>query len=267
MSAGPAQNPVNTKYSLRRMRNAISRRFLETVGGSSSHFENQVYIASRKSQLDVLFASVSPVSLQGKTVLEVGCGHGHLGAELEKLGARVISTDARAENVRQTIRKFPGREAYVCDACSPDMAKFGPVDIVFAIGLLYHLPCPAEFLASCSKIADTLLLESAVMDVLEPEIWFRKETRFWAFYDQSVHSGGCRPSPAWVERELRSNGYNHVIDLCSDESKWEGMNAPAYTWRVSGTGTGRRFGDPGNRRMWAAAKTAIRRQGDKIILS
>ena len=104
------------------------------------------------------------------------------------------------------------------------------------------------------------------MDVLEPEIWFRKETRLWAFYDQSVHQGGCRPSPPWVERELHSLGYNHVVDLCSDEKKWENISAPAFTWPLTGSGTGRRFGDAGYRRMWVATKSEIRREGDKIIL-
>ena len=264
---GTTGNLSNKKYNLRRIRKAIARRFLERIKGPGAAFENAVQVASRRSQLSVLFANVTPGSFQGKTVLEVGCGHGHLGAELEKLGARVISTDARPENVRQAKRKFPGREAFVLDVCSSDdMANQEPVDITLAFGLLCHLPCPSQFLSPCSKLSDRLLLESAAMYVLEPEIWFRKETRFLAFYDQTVHGGGCRPSPAWVNRELASLGYHDIADLCSDESKWEEIAAPTYSWKLAGSGIGKRFGDAGYRRMWAATKGEFTREGNKIIL-
>jgi SAM-dependent methyltransferase len=249
--------------NLRRLPKSGLRRFKELVKGPGGNFENFVHVESRRSQLSVLFAGVSPESFQGKSILEVGCGHGHLGAELERRGAKVISLDGRRENIRQLQKKFPGRPAYVCDVCSPELEKFGPVDIVFAFGLLYHLPDPAKFLAACSRMADTLLLESVVVDVLEPELVWIKEG---LFYDQSIHGKGCRPSPSWVERELRSNGYSQVIDLCSVEENWKEMTAPAYTWRITGSGAGRRFGDPGYRRAWFASKKERPLAGGKIVL-
>lgn len=239
------------------------RRFKELVKGPGSQFENSVHLESRRSQLSVLFARVSPASFQGKSVLEIGCGHGHLGAELEKLGARVISVDGRRESIQQVQKKFPGRQAYVCDACSPEMERFGPVDIVFAFGLLYHLPEPAKFLASCSRIADVLLLETVVIDVLEPELVWIKEG---LFYDQSIHGKGCRPSPSWVERELRANGYSQIVDLCAEEERWQEMVAPAYTWRIAGSGSGKRYGEPGYRRMWLASKGERPLVNGKIVL-
>ena len=97
----------NTKYSPTRIVSSISRRLVEVVKGPSAHFETRVYIESRAHQLGVLFGGVSPESFRGKMVLEVGCGHGHLGAELEKLGAQVTSTDARPGNIQQLRKKFP----------------------------------------------------------------------------------------------------------------------------------------------------------------
>ena len=258
-----AVKPENEKYNLRRLRNSIRRRLKEIVEGSSAHFENYTYISSRERQLSLLFAGVSADSFAGKSVLELGCGHGHLGAELEKLGAVVTSVDGRPGNIRQVQKKFPGRPAFVCDACSPDLERFGHFDLAFAIGLLYHLPEPAVFLAACSRISDTLLLESVVIDVLEPEIVWTKEGRF---YDQSIHRRGCRPSPSWVERELRSNGYEYIVDLCSSEENWSEIYAPAHTWRITGSGAGKRSGDEGLRRMWLASKAEKPIAGKKILL-
>lgn len=253
----------NERYSPKRIRRSVVRRFKELVGGSISHFENEVYIESRRSQLAALFARVSPRSFEGKSVLEVGCGHGHLGAELEKLGAIVVSLDGRRGNIRQLHKKFPNRDAHVCDACSPDLEQYGPVDIVFAFGLLYHLPKPVEFLRACSKLADTLLLETVVTDVTEPEIVWMKDG---GFYDQSIHRRGCRPSPSWVEEQLRSNGYRYIVDLCLPHKNTEGVKAPPYYWPITGSGFGRRFGDPGFRRIWAAAKTEKQLVDGSILL-
>ena len=78
---GASRRRSNSKYSLRRIRISIARRFWEAIKGSRGHFENQVYMESRRSQLAILFAGVSPESFKGKSVLEAGSGHGHLGAE------------------------------------------------------------------------------------------------------------------------------------------------------------------------------------------
>jgi len=253
----------NQKYSPNRIRRSIGRRFKELVKGPSWNFENETYMKSRRSQLAVLFAGVSPQSFEGKSVLEVGCGHGHLGAELEKLGATVVSLDGREGNIRQLRKKFPNRDAYVCDACSPELEQYGPVDIVFAFGLLYHLPKPVEFLRACSKLADVLLIETAVVDATEPEIVWFKEGRF---YDQSINQRGCRPSPSWVEEQLRSNGYHYIVDLCVRGENWEGVEGLPFDWPIVGTGFGGRLGDPGFRRMWAAAKTDRQLVGGRILL-
>jgi len=253
----------NQKYNPVRFQRSIRRRLKELVKGSSWHFENEVYIESRRSQLAVLLAGVDPNSFEGKRVLELGCGHGHLGAELEKLGATVISLDGREENIRQLRRKFPNREAYVCDVCSPELEQYGPADIVFAFGLLYHLPEPVEFLQACSKLADILLLETPVVDAIEPEIVWMRDGRF---YDQSIHQRGCRPSPSWIEEQLSSIGYHYVVDLCLPHENLQGVVAPGYLWPIRGTGRGRLFGDPGGRRIWAAAKTEKQLVDGKITL-
>ena len=253
----------NQKYNPTRIRRSVSRRFKELVKAPSWHFENEVYIESRRTQLAVLFSGIIPQSFEGKSVLEIGCGHGHLGAELEKLGATVVSVDGREGNIHQLRKKFPNREAHVCDACSPELEQYGPVDIVFAFGLLYHLPKPVEFLRACSKLADILLLETAVVDAKEPEIVWMKDGKF---YDQSIHQRGCRPSPSWVEEQLSSNGYQHIVDLCVPGKNSEGVKAPAYLWPIEGTGAGRRFGDPGVRRIWAAAKTEKQLVDGRILL-
>ena len=82
----------------------------------------------------------------------------------------------------------------VCDACSPELEALATDDVVFAFGLPYHLHCPSEFLAACSRIASTSLLETVVTNVAEPEVVWRQEAGMLAFYDQTFHGGGCKSS-------------------------------------------------------------------------
>ena len=233
-------------------RQSFVRRLKERFKGHGWDFESEAHVASREDRLAVLFSAVKPEAFAGKTVLEVGGGHGHLGAELERLGATVTSLDGRAENIRQLKKKFPNMSGYVCDVGSPELEKYAPVDIILAFGILYHLPRPDEFLERCARMSDILLLEGAVSDLAQQQVVWVKER---GFYDQSIDGIGCRPSPTWVEEQLRSAGYNQVIDLSPAGGNRDGVGrSGVFYWEPTGSGTGTRYGDLGLRKMWVATK-------------
>lgn len=232
---------------------AALRRAEHFRRGRSWMFEEEGYTASRGNRLAALFAAVDPKSLRGKTVLEVGCGHGHLGAELEKHGAAVISLDGRPEHIAELKKKYPGRRAHVCDVSSLELERFGPVDVLFAFGILYHLHSPEEFLAACSRLADTLLLETVVVDLTTPEVMWVEES---GYYDQSVDGRGCRPSPSWIESHLSSQGYDFVADISSRRANWTSDIACAiYDWDCSDSGRYKLEDGSMLRKMWVATKT------------
>ena len=244
-------------------RHSAARRLKERFKGSGWNFESEPHVESRVDRLTVLFNGMEAESFAGRSVLEVGCGHGHLGAALEDLGAKVTSIDGREDNIRQVRKKFPNRPAFTCDVGSADLEKYGPVDIVFAFGILYHLPRPAEFLARCSAMSDVLLMEGAVSDILEPEIVWVKER---GFYDQAIDGMGCRPSPSWVEENLRLAGYNQVIDLSpAGAPQKETSRSGVFYWPSTGSGIGREYGDKGLRKMWLATKGNVSFSDGRLI--
>lgn len=243
------------RHRARIIRHSAVRRLKERLKGSGWNFENEPHVNSRSDRLTVLFNGIEDDSFAGKSVLEVGCGHGHLGAELERLGATVTSIDGRKDNIHQLQKKFPGRAAFTCDVGSDDFAKYGPVDIVFAFGILYHLPRPSEFLARCASMSDVLLLEGAVSDILEPEIVWVKER---GFYDQAIDGTGCRPSPSWVEENLRLSGYDQIVDLSPAGAPQKKISkSGVFYWPSTGSGIGREYGDKGLRKMWLATKNGV----------
>lgn len=175
------------------------------------------------------------IDLEGKTVLEVGCGIGELTSFFEERSCRILSTDAREQNIREGLSRRPDRRMEVADLMVPGAhGKFGTFDIVFCYGTLYHLPDPAlalaELAAACSGI---LLLETCVSPqddfginpVAEPAVQI----------DQSVQGQGCRPGRLWVFRQLQKH-FRHVqISLSQPDHPQFPMNWPT----ASGVGNAR----------------------------
>jgi hypothetical protein len=141
-------------------------------------------------------------------VLEVGAGIGdHTGFFLDR-SCRVVSTEAREDNLAILRKRHPHIEVSMLDVEDVDPAEKRVFDIVYCYGLLYHLSRPSEAIAyMAQRSGDLLLLETcvsygdheAINPVLEP-----------AFNPtQSVTGTGCRPTRPWVYRELRKH-FDHV---------------------------------------------------------
>jgi trans-aconitate methyltransferase len=71
----------------------------------------------------------------GERIVDLGCGTGHLTAQIAQRGAAVIGIDASAEMVRQARENYPDLEFRVADATtfSPD----APVDALFSNATLH----------------------------------------------------------------------------------------------------------------------------------
>jgi 2-polyprenyl-3-methyl-5-hydroxy-6-metoxy-1,4-benzoquinol methylase len=74
----------------------------------------------------------------GKTVLELACGLGLVGQELQKYGAKVTFTEGRSEYLNEIIQHANGSEVYQIDQDEPwDFGR--KFDLVLHWGVLYHL--------------------------------------------------------------------------------------------------------------------------------
>ena len=96
-------------------------------------------------------------TLEGKNVLDVGCGGGILAQALGELGAEVIGIDAsektigvaksHSELIKSDVKFFQQTiEEFV--SSNPE-AKF---DVITCLEMLEHVPSPGDIINSCSKI-------------------------------------------------------------------------------------------------------------------
>src|SRR5262249_10273894 len=108
-----------------------------------------------------------PEDLRGKSLLDIGCWDGFYSFEAERRGARVTSMDCwRPENF------FRAREALNSQAEFHELSvyevtkeRLGSFDIVFFLGVLYHLRHPLLALEQvCEVTRDFAVIESHMID-------------------------------------------------------------------------------------------------------
>jgi tRNA (mo5U34)-methyltransferase len=108
-----------------------------------------------------------PEDLSGKRVLDIGCWDGFYSFESEKRGAEVVAVDCwTPENffkAKQALNsKIPFHELSVHEV-TPE--KLGTFDIIFFLGVLYHLKHPLLALEQiCEITREYLVLETHVAD-------------------------------------------------------------------------------------------------------
>src|SRR5579871_654286 len=78
----------------------------------------------------------------GETILDLGCGTGHLTARLAALGARVIGIDAAPSMIAQARQSYPDLDFRIADAT--DFALSQPVDAVFSNAALHWIPARSQ---------------------------------------------------------------------------------------------------------------------------
>jgi len=96
------------------------------------------------------------VSLQGKRVLDIGCGGGILAESMAARGARVTAIDMAAAPlaVAQLHVRESGLEVEYLKVTAEDHAAARPAtyDAVTCLEMLEHVPDPAQVVAACSHL-------------------------------------------------------------------------------------------------------------------
>jgi len=147
-------------------------------------------------------------NLNDKTLLELGCGHGHNGNEFYNLGCKVTSTDARCEHIQEGKIKYPYINFEIFDGDKEKINK--KYDIILHWGLLYHLNEIENHLANVCKNCDIILLETEVSDS-DDENFYIVVNESKDGYDKAYNLSSLRPSPKYVEKVLSNNGFKYFM--------------------------------------------------------
>ncbi len=108
-----------------------------------------------------------PENLSGKRVLDIGCWDGYYSFEAERRGAQVQAIDCwtpdnffKAKQARNSRVEF--KELSVHEITREELGAF---DVIFFLGVLYHLKHPLLALEQICEVArDVLIVETHVMD-------------------------------------------------------------------------------------------------------
>lgn len=117
------------------------------------------YSAERDDRLDYFFR----VNPKPGRVLELGCLEGGHSLVLARRASHVVAVDARADNIERArfVQGFfgtPNISFVQADLEAFPLASLGEFDVVFNVGLLYHLPEPWRLLEQLALLAEHLFL-------------------------------------------------------------------------------------------------------------
>ena len=143
-----------------------------------------------------------------KRILELGGGHGDIGAFFAEIGAgEVLSVDGRRNNVNfanlkhRHIDNFKSIEIDL----EKDFTHLGKFDIILNMGFIEVINNITNVLDCCVKLSNEIIVETLVCDSLIPKVItfdFNKD-----IIDCSVVGKSCRPSPMFIENYFKDKGY------------------------------------------------------------
>jgi SAM-dependent methyltransferase len=205
-------------------------------GRSSGEFQGH-YVEWRAKRISAIIEHYGPSFFLGKKILEVGCGHGDIGATFSRLGAHVTCSDARAEHLAVINERFPDIQTV-----ETDLDKHWPsgkYDLTIHMGVLYHLADFKSALERACRDSQRIVLETEVVDSDDPTLLISTNE---SGFDQAKNGIGVRPTAAAIEQVLESAGM--TFTRIADSRCNSGFHV--YDWPVQNTRTWRH----GLRRFW-----------------
>jgi 2-polyprenyl-3-methyl-5-hydroxy-6-metoxy-1,4-benzoquinol methylase len=169
-------------------------------------FEDELAQGINRARLAHLASLDLPVN--GKRVLDVGCGVGHFSRFYLERGCTWFGIEGRQSNIDVMRRLYPDVDGAVADVQDSSFGHRGQYDVVHCFGLLYHLESPMAALRNIRAVCTRfLLLETMVADANMPLMLIVDESKS---VNQALAGVGCRPSPAYVTMALNRVGFRHI---------------------------------------------------------
>ena len=170
-----------------------------------------------------------------KKILELGAGHGDIGAFFAELGAQVLCLDGRIQNVNFATLKHRNVPNIKFEQFNleNDFSSFGKFDLIINFGLIYHLRNVETHLKCCFLATDEVMVETVVCDSTDPhKIVFCNERP--EVDEEALEGTGSRPSPFYIERIAKENNFEVIRYFTADLNSGQ-ENATGYQFRYDWT--------------------------------
>lgn len=101
---------------------------------------------------------------EAKTILEFGCHEGNHTVQLAEVAGEVVALDVRPKNVVAALVRLWAHDVRNARVVLKDVRevdhRFGAFDILFHVGVLYHLDDPVEHVFRIARMAPALVLDT-----------------------------------------------------------------------------------------------------------
>lgn len=169
-------------------------------------FDQPFYQAITAARLNHLETLDLPV--QGRSVVDVGCGIGRLAEFFVERGCDVLCVDGRPDNIELLRDEYPHRRTAVVDVETDALLEHGRFDVLFCYGLLYHLAEPFAFIRRAASICrELMIIETCICDAEEHVAFLVRDP---SDPTMALEEIGSRASPSYIATALRANGFEHV---------------------------------------------------------
>ncbi|NOT63865.1 MAG: DUF1698 domain-containing protein [Acidobacteria bacterium] len=165
-----------------------------------------------------------PENLSGKRMLDIGCWDGFYSFESERRGAEVMAVDCwtpenilKAKAARQSNLVFEEKSVYEITQDS-----VGTFDIVFFLGVLYHLRHPLLALEHvCEVTREFAIIESHVCDdFVNTDFAHLPVMEFYEFDELGgQHDNWWGPNIECLTKMIRAAGFAHTEFLRRDPTR------------------------------------------------
>jgi len=211
------------------------------------------YITWRPKRINKLVSILGKEWFKNKQILELGCGYGHISAELQKLGAIVSCAEGREDQIPEIIKRVNNVDMYILDQ-DKNWKIDKQFDLVINWGVSYHLDDWRQDLKCSIEQASIVTLESEILDPYS-KIQELKFVEGW--FESALNGIGNRVSTKLIEECILESNATFVRYDDTDLDCWNTTHGGLYeySWK-----DGERIHEkeyeyiPGLRRFWMIYK-------------
>ena len=183
----------------------------ECKGLRGRHFQRYMHIFPA-------LLSLTSGTLEGQSVLDIGCNCGFWAIQAVRAGAKkVVGIDASVKNIEQAnfIKNLIGFDDHisyhVMDVYEIETSDLESFDIVLFLGLLYHLDKPIHALQQLSKVTRKIaIIDTHVIPESKPMLEILEDTSD----EQNKLNGICfYPSVSAIYMMVRHVGFDQIYRL------------------------------------------------------